>query len=238
MRSLSPRLLLAVAALLGTVACPAAAEDPVRENVVNFSTSATREVVQDRLGITLQVLRDGSDAATVQSQLKQVLESALAEARKAAEPGALDVRTGGFAIFPRHAKDGRIAGWQGQAELVLEGRDAARVAQMAGRLAALNVTGVGYSLSRELSERHEAELAAEAIRKYRERAAELARQFGYSGYTLGEVSVQTADAGPGPRPAMFRGKAAEMAAADAAMPVEPGKGTLTATVSGTILLTR
>ena len=238
MRSLAPCLPLAVAALLGTIAGPVAAEDPVRENVVNFSTSATREVVQDRLGITLQVLRDGSDAAAVQSQLKQVLESALAEARKSAEPGALDVRTGGFAIFPRHAKDGRIAGWQGQAELVLEGRDAARVAQMAGRLAALNVTGVGYSLSRELSERHEAELAAEAIRKYRERAADLARQFGYSGYTLGEVSVQTADAGPGPRPVMFRGKAAEMAAADAAVPVEPGKGTLTATVSGTILLTR
>jgi hypothetical protein len=37
---------------------------------------------------------------------------------------------------------------------------------------------------------------------------------------------------------MMRAKVAEMAAADAPLPVEPGKGTITATVSGTILLTR
>ena len=234
-----PQRLFLTAAVLGALAGPAAADAPaVRENLLSFSTSASREVVQDRLGITLQAVREGSDAAAVQEQLRQVLDAALAEARKAAEPGAMDVRTGGFSIQPRHARDGRIAGWQGQAELVLEGRDAGRVAQTAGRLGTLNVVAVGYGLSRELSERHEAVVAAEAIRKYRERAAELARQFGFAGYTLGEVSVQTADSGPGPRPMLYRAKAAEMAAADASLPVEPGKGTITATVSGSILLTR
>ena len=237
MYPLRHRLFLALPLLF--VAATAAAEAPaVRENLLNFSTTATREVVQDRLAITLQAVREGPDASAVQSQLKQVLEAALAEARKSAEPGQLDVRTGGFTIYPRHAKDGRIAGWQGQAELVLEGRDGPRVAQAAGRLSTLNVTGVGYGLSKELSERHEAEVAAEAIRRYRERAAARAPQLGFSGYTLGEVSVQTADSGPGPRPMMMRAKAAEMAAADAPLPVEPGKGTITATVSGTILLTR
>jgi predicted secreted protein len=237
MNPLRHRLFLVLPFLLAAGA--AAAETPaVRENLLNFTTTASREVVQDRLAITLQAVREGPDAAAVQSQLKQLLEAALAEARKSAEPGQLDVRTGGFTIYPRHAKDGRIAGWQGQAELVLEGRDGPRVAQAAGRLGMLNVVGVGYGLSREIAERHETEVAAEAIRKYRERAAELARQFGFANYTLGEVSVQTVDSGPGPRPMMMRAKVAEMAAADAPLPVEPGKGTITATVSGTILLTR
>ena len=237
MNPFRPPLFLALPVLLA--AATAAAEAPaVRENLLSFTTTASREVVQDRLSITLQAVREGPDAAAVQAQLKQVLESALAEARKSAEPGQLEVRTGGFTIYPRHAKDGRIAGWQGQAELALEGRDGPRVAQAAGRLSDLNVIGVGYGLSKELTERHEAEVAAEAIRNYRERAGELARQFGFSGYTLGEVSVQTVDSGPGPRPMMMRAKAAEMAPADAPLPVEPGKGTITATVNGTILLTR
>ena len=237
MNPFRPPLFLALPVLLAA-ATAAAEATAVRENLLSFTITASREVVQDRLSITLQAVREGPDAAAVQAQLKQVLESALAEARKSAEPGQLEVRTGGFTIYPRHAKDGRIAGWQGQAELALEGRDGPRVAQAAGRLSDLNVIGVGYGLSKELTERHEAEVAAEAIRKYRERAGELARQFGFSGYTLGEVSVQTVDSGPGPRPMMMRAKAAEMAPADAPLPVEPGKGTITATVNGTILLTR
>jgi len=215
----------------------AAAEAAPRENVLNFNASARLEVVQDLLGITLAVTREGSEAAAVQGQLKQVLDAALADAKLAAQPGAMEVRTGNFSLYPRHGKDGKINGWQGQAELVLEGKDAQRVAATAGRLAGMNVTSVGYSISRELAEKHEASVTAQAIRQYRERAAELARQFGYSGYTLGEVSVHSGQEGS-PRPVMYRAQKAEMAMADAPVPTEPGKGTISATVSGSVRLTK
>ncbi|MBA3597004.1 MAG: SIMPL domain-containing protein [Methylibium sp.] len=214
-----------------------AAEATPRENLLNFSASARLEVVQDLLGITLAVTREGSDAAAVQAQLKQVLDAALSEAKLAAKAGAMEVRTGGFSLYPRHDKNGRINGWQGRAELVLEGKDTQRVAAAAGRLAGMNVTSVGYSLSPELTDKHEASVTAEAIQQYRARAAELARQFGYGGYTLGEVSVHSGQQDGNPRPVMYRAQNADMAMAEAPVPTEPGKGVISATVSGSVRLT-
>ena len=236
-RALSVFALAAAGALFA--ASPARATAEARpENLVNFSANASVEVTQDLLSITLQAVREGQDAAQVQAQLKAVLDAALAEARKAAQSGALEVRTGGFSLYPRYGKEGRINGWQGQAELVLQGKDGQRVAQTAGRLSAMNITSVGYSVSRELADKHEAEVTAQAIQKYRARAGELARQFGFSGYTLREVAVQSGAEGGGPRPVMMRAAKAEMAAADAPLPVEPGKSLVSASVSGTVQLTR
>jgi predicted secreted protein len=228
-------VVLVLGAALGGAAIQAAqAGEPPVSGVVSFSARASVEVTQDLLGITLQAVREGQDAAQVQAQLKAVLDAALAEARKSAQDGAMEVRTGNFSLYPRYGKDGRINGWQGQAELVLQGRDSQRVAQTAGRLVGMNITSVGYSVSRQLAEKHEAEVAAQAIQKFRAKGSELATQFGYSSYVLREVSVQTADLGGSPRPVMYRAKAEMAMAADAPVPVEAGKSTLSATVSGTV----
>lgn len=233
----SPVLALLTAAAL--VCCPnaAAAEAAPRENLLSFSADARLEVVQDLLSITLAVTRDGSDAAAVQAQLKQVLDAALSEAKLAAKAGAMDVRTGNFSLYPSHDKQGRINGWQGRAELVLEGKDAQRVAAAAGRLAGMNIFSVGYRLSPELMAKHQASVTAQAIQEYRARATELARQFGYGGYTLGEVSVHSSQQDGSPRPVMYRAQKAEMAMADEPVPTEPGKGVISATVSGSVRLT-
>lgn len=231
------RIRIAVLLALALGSAAARAETATPANLVNFSVTASVEVTQDLLAITLQAVRDGADAAVVQGQLKAVLEAALAEAKQAAAPGRLEVRTGGFSLHPRYGRDGKINGWQGQAELLLEGKDAPRVAQTAGRLTGMNITGVGYRVSRDLAAAHDAQVTAQAIQRYRAKAAELAQQFGFTGYALREVAVQSADNGSEPRPLMVRAKA-EMAAADAPLPVEPGKSTLSATVSGTVQLTK
>lgn len=110
-------------------------------NVVSLSATATQDINQDLLAVSLSVTRDGSQAAEVQSQLKQVLEAALTEARKEAKPGSMEVRTGHFSMYPRYNTQGKINGWQGSAQLVLEGTDMPRIAQVAGKLTQLNVTG-------------------------------------------------------------------------------------------------
>lgn len=228
-----------LAALLAFPLLPARASDaPPPANVLNLSASATIEVAKDLLSITLQAVREGTDAASVQAGLKQTLDAALAEARRSAAPGAMEVRTGNLSISPRYGRDGKTNGWQGAAELVLEGRDLQRVAQTAGRLGTtMNITGVQQSLSRELAEKHEAEVGAMAVQQFRNRATELARAFGFAGYSLREVSVQQGGPdGPMPRP-MFRVRAEAMAAsADAPVPIEPGRGTVSASVSGSVQL--
>ncbi len=89
----------------------------------------------------------------MQSQLKQALDAALAEARKAARPGQVEVQTGNFSLYPRYAGQGqRINGWQGTAELVVEGRDMPAIGQLTGRITTMTIARVGYGLSRERRE--------------------------------------------------------------------------------------
>ena len=69
---------------------------PALHDVVHLSASGSIEVEQDLLSLSLTTTRDGADASLVQSQLKAALDGALLEAKKAAQPGLLDVRTGNF----------------------------------------------------------------------------------------------------------------------------------------------
>lgn len=214
-----------------------AVEPPAPQGVVNLQASATAEVPRDLLSVTLSVTREGQDAAVVQSGLKQALEAALAEARKAAKPGLVDVQTGNFSLFPRYGKQNTITAWNGTAELVIEGRDMPAIATLTGRITTMTVARVNYALSRELREKTESDLVAKAIARYRASAADMARQFGYAGYTLREVSVSSTEPNlPQPMP-----RARMMAAAaptDEALPVEAGKGVVNVVVSGSVQLTK
>ena len=235
------RLALALA-LAATVSAARAAEAPPPAGVLVLNATASVEVPNDVLDVTLAATRDGPDAQAVQAALKQTLEAALAEARPAARPnGQLEVRTGNFSLFPRYSNKGQVAGWQGTAELMLQGKDLSAIAQLAGRLNALpggmTMSRVGYRLSKEQREKVEAEVTAQAIARYRARAAEVAKQFGYAGYALREVNVSSNEPPPFAPMPMFRAQAAP-AGAEQPLPVEPGKGMVAVTVSGSVQMTK
>ncbi len=222
--------------LCAALAAPAFAQTPAPvQNVVTLSASATLEVPKDTLSIALSTTREGTDANAVQAQLKQALEAALAEARKAAKPGQVEVQTGNFSLYPRYSPKGAINGWQGSAELLVEGKDVAGIAQLAGRLPTMTVSRVGFSLSREVREKVEADVASQAIARFRAKAEFTTHQFGFAGYTLREVSVNTDMPPVGAMPML---RAAPGMAADASLPVEAGKAAVTATVSGSVQMTK
>jgi predicted secreted protein len=226
------------ALLVASLAMPFAPEAGAQaasppQNVLQLSATGTVEVQQDLLNLTLATTREGADAANVQRELKAALEAALAEARKSAAPGQMDVRTGQFGLYPRHAQGGKISGWQGTAELVLEGRDFPRITQTAGRIQAMTVARVGFGLSREQRAKVEGEAQAIAIERFKAKAGELAKGFGFSAWGLREVSVTSNDQIIQPRERMM---AAGVAAQEAAIPVEAGKSTVIITVSGSVQL--
>ena len=210
---------------------------PSPQNVLQLSATGTVEVQQDLLRMSLQTTREGTDAAAVQSQLKSALDAALAEARKSAQPGQLDVSTGNFNLSPRYTRDGKINGWQGSAELLLEGRDFPRITQTAGRIATLTVGSIGFGLSREQRANQETDAQTQAIDNFKQKAGELARGFGFSGYTLREVSVNS-NVGDAGRPRMMAAQAKAYSASDASapVPVEAGKTSVVVNVSGSVQL--
>ena len=208
---------------------------PMPRNIVQLSASATVEVPQDWLTLTLSTSRDGPDASVVQAQLKQALDDALIAARKQAQSGQLDVHTGNFHLSPRYSREGRITGWQGSAGLVLEGRDFARIAALAGSIPSLTMGGVQFGLSRAAQDRVAAEAQATAIDRFKTRASEIAKGFGFASYTLREVSVNGNDRGPSPQPRMMA-MLAKGAVADAPVPLEAGTSAVVVTVSGSVQL--
>ncbi|MFN3416753.1 MAG: SIMPL domain-containing protein [Caldimonas sp.] len=233
------RLVLSGLCLAAAVAAPTVLAQPAANavnNVVSFAASASVEVPHDFLSLTLNTTREAGDAAAVQKALQQAVEAALAVARPAAQPGAMEVRTGNFSIYPRHASQGRISGWQGTAEIVLEGTDVPRITQAAARIQTLSVARVSQGLSRQARDKHEAAVQAQAVAQYRAKAQELAKLFGFGGYELREVNVSTQEPGLTPVPLMMRAKADVMTAEAAPLPVEAGKALVTVTVSGSVAL--
>lgn len=205
------------------------------QNVVQLSASGMVEVQQDLLSISLNTSRDGTDAASVQTQLRLALDAALQEGKKAVLAGQMDLRTGSFNLSPRYAKDGKLTGWQGSAELVLEGRDFARISSTAGKITTLTVGNVSFSLSREQRQKAEVDAQAMAISRFKTKAVEIASGFGFAGYTLREIAVNANDQGAYPRPRMMA-MDARASAPEAPVPVEAGKTLVQVTVSGSVQL--
>ena len=233
-----PRLASALRALvlLPAFACAAALAQPVPPStgILSLATSATIEVDRDLMSLTFSTSREGPDAAAIQSQLKQALDAALSEARKVAKPGQVDLRTGQFALSPRYSSKGVVSGWQGTAELVVEGRDMQAIAQLSGRITTLTIARVNYQLSREAREKVESDVAAQAIARFRAQATGHAKLFGYNGYEIRDVNVNTAQPSPYAPRQMMRADMAMAAAAPESLPVEAGKGSVTATVNGSV----
>lgn len=235
MKSITGLVVASMLSILSTSLWAQTAVLPAPQNQVQLAASASIEVQQDLLTLNMGTTRDGPDAAAVQSQLKQALELALAEAKKAALQGQLDVRTGNFNLSPRYGRDGKVTGWQGTTELVLEGRDFARIGATAGKIQTLTMGGVSFGLSREQRAKVEGEAQGQAIERFKAKAADIAKGFGFAGYTLREVSVNANDQGFVPRPRMLA-MDAKVASAEASVPLEAGKTTVMVTVSGTVQL--
>lgn len=215
----------------GTTVVPAGAQ-PV--NVVSLQSQGVVEVKQDWMTTTLATTKDGRDAATVQSQLQKVVEAAMTLLRRDTQAGQIELSTGNFSISPRYGNNGKVDGWQGRAEIVLQGRDFVRITQAAAKVQDMTLAGMGFGLSREAREKVEGEAQTKAIEAFRQRATTISKSFGFNSYTLREVAVNSNE---GMRPQYPRAMAmmSKSSFSDAApVPVEADKAEVTVTVSGSV----
>ena len=204
------------------------------QGVVALNSSATVEVAKDWMHVTLSATREGPDATTVQRGLKDALDAALAQARRVLKPnGQVEMRTGAFALRPRYGSKGAMTGWSGTTELVVEGRDMATIADLAGRISSMTVARTDFSISREASDKIEAEVATQAIARFRANAAAYAKAFGYGSFAVREVAVSTQPVET-PMPRAYAAKAGAAEAYSDALPMEAGKGAVTVMVNGTV----
>jgi predicted secreted protein len=204
-------------------------------NIVQLSAHGTVEAPQDWLTLTLSVTREGGDASSVQAALRDALDGALKALKPEVQPGAMELRSGAFNLQPRYAKDGKINGWQGSSEWVLEGTDFARISAAAAKVPSMAISNLSFSLSRQARAQLEAQAQTLAIEGFKLKAAQIARSFGFADYVLREVQVSSAEQG-GPVPRMMAMSSRAMVADAPPMPMEGGKSLVQVTVSGGVQL--
>lgn len=202
---------------------------------VTLSASASVQVPQDELTLTLSTQREGSSAPEVQNQLKTALDAALTLARRQAQSPLMVVSTGRFGLSPRHDRNGKLVGWQGTAELILQGRDFVRISQTAAQLQTLSVASVVFGLSAQQRQDAQAQAQSQAIAEFQKSAVDIAKGFGFTGYTLGEILINASQPGP-VRPYMMAANVRSVADESSPVPIEAGLSQVSVNVSGSVQL--
>ena len=219
---------------LAKAQAPVAQKDP--EGVVSLSSSATVEIPNDWIVVQFTTSKEGTDANAVQAALKEAVGSALGQARQVAKgDGHVEVQGGGFSLQPRFNAKGVVNGWSGTTSLVVQGRDMGTIAELAGRVQSMTVGNLDYSVSREAREKVEGDVAAQAIARFRAKAADYAKAFGYGSFVIRDVNVNVDNGQPTPRPYAMARMAAAPKMSDS-LPVEAGSGSVTANVNGSVQL--
>ena len=204
---------------------------------ITLSATATRELTHDWVQIQLGTQREGSDAATVQRQLKADVDAALSQLRPLSEVGQFQVASGPLALNLRYGRDGKANGWQGSAELQVEGRDVPRISQATGSVQTMVVQGLQFSVSQHARASAEEQLQAQAIEQFKAKAQHAATAFGFAGYQLVQVQVGATDQGANfARPYLAMTAPRAVSADQAPVPMEPGRTQAQLTVSGTVQL--
>lgn len=214
------------------------AEATPQKNVVTLSASVTKDVVQDMITVTFSTIEIGKDPESIKIALNTRLAEALTLARARVVEDELEVSTGRFSINPTYGKKSEITGYQGTATMIVSGTDTAAISQLAGEIDSMRVENTEFGISRKLRESLEGELGHEAIIAFSNRAYDYAQSFDFKNYTLINAQVNVSSgAHRGARAySMAMTVGAASAEAGGGMFVEPGKDTVSASVSGTIQL--
>jgi len=228
--------LLGAGSALAQTQASAALMQALPHNVVHLSATAQQPVRQDWLTLTLVQRVQGTDPAALQRQLGQSVEAALRQLRPQVRAGEFELGTGQFSLQPRHNPEGQIVGWIGSAELLLQGRDVAALATAAAQVRGLNVAQMAFSLSPQARQQVEASVRSVAIERFRASAQQVARDFGFAGYSLREIAISDGEQDFSARPRLMMAAQARLDGAEVALPAEPGTAQVQVTVAGTVQL--
>jgi predicted secreted protein len=226
-------LFVVAASLARTGAALAADPPPPAVPTVSLSAAATAAVANDRMYAWLRAEADHADPVRAAADVNARMAKALARAKGVS---GIEVKTSGYSSYQVTEKN-QAPRWRVTQTLNLEGADFVSMAALVSKLQAedlLLLSGMNFAVSPESRRRAEDALTQQAIKAWQARAQNAARGFGFDGWRMGRVSIQTGDAGR-PQP-MYRMAASAMSAAAPPVAVEGGDTDVTVTISGDAVL--
>lgn len=220
-----------VAAQAGASANTAAVDPRPR---LNLDAAAYRDVVQDRIIVTLYAERESPQPAAGQTQVSELLNPVLERLRARPE---LEVESTGYRTDPVWQQS-RIVGWRTRASVQITAKPSSEFNRLIGELATtLNIQSVAYTLSRDARLAVERELISEAVGAFHAKAQTATKALGFGSYEIREISIGGSGHFPPQPVARMMARAASSDEA-APLPSAEGKTTVTTMVNGSVSLVR
>lgn len=201
---------------------------------MSLSATVSTELQQDQIQLVFSARSESNSAAQANEQIINALQGA----RQAlGQPLGVDISSGTIQTFPVYGQKGEPTTWRGRADLVLSSRDILAASQAADRLTGeLALSRVDFSLSDQARRQEQSRLIDRVAESFRHKADVTARAFGYVRYDI--VSLEVVESGEmiNARPLMMSRMATADTTAPPALDLQPGKESVSVTVSGWVQL--
>lgn len=208
-----------------------AADTDLHYNQIRFQATASETVANDRMRAVLTVQDEDDDAAKLADRINQTMAWALQQSK--GQKG-IEVRSGGYSTQPVYNKN-TLTGWRASQELILEGGDFGQISKLIGTLQQrLQLTTVSFSIAPDTRAAVERKLIDRALDSFKQRAEQVRKNIGTSGYRIVELNINTEDMPVQPYPVM-RAEAASMKSV-APPSFEGGNSDVRVSVNGTVQL--
>lgn len=200
-------------------------------NQVSLEASASADVDNDTMIVSMYVQEEGSKAAELSNKVNEKINWALKKLKKHTK---IKVETESYSTNPVYNKT-QIVAWRVRQSIQLQSTDMSLMSEVLGELQQqLKLNGISFDISREAREDKTQVLIDQALNAFNKRATQIAKNLKNASYKIVDIRVTTTN---NPVHYQYRG-AAMMAESSARVAPEIAKGdkTLTANVSGTIEL--
>lgn len=220
------------ALVLMALTLPAAADgENVTYDRVALSVSAEEEVPNDTQVVVLRAQAEGRDSADLAREVNRRIRWGVDKAQ--AQEG-IEVQTVDYRTQPVY-REQNLTGWRVSHAMRLESTDSAVLATLLEALQErLGLVSMSYEVSPAARRAAEEALIAEALERFRARAALVTSRLERPGYRIVRLDINTASREP--QPPVMRTMAMESARSDAAPVVEAGKQRVEVSIQGTIEL--
>ena len=226
-----PSLIIALFLALLSIQAFAGSDD-AQYNRVSLNESAQIEVDNDLLVVVMFAQAEGRDAAAPADEVNRRMDWAVNMTKSHPE---VKVQTLGYQTTPLYSKS-TIRGWRVNQSLRLESPEGRLLGDLVGRLQEqLQVQSIAYQVSEGQRREQLDGLTAQALARFQDRAAHIAKTLGRSGYRVVRININDGRHSPMP---IARGMMMEASADVAVAPprLEAGTQQMSVSINGEIEL--
>jgi predicted secreted protein len=203
-------------------------EPAVHYDHISLSASASEEVAQDQLHVTVYALVESEDAQSSASAVSRRINKALAMLNQQKD---MTIQTGSFTTHPVYHKQ-TITRWRSRQSIEIKTDKAASLGQLLGQLQQfVQLENIRYEVSDQNRQTVENELIRAALKSFQQRANLITSSLGRETYRIVDMTISTQNHRPQPMAVRTMSARAEASVAPA---IQAGTQKVQVTVNGKI----